>query len=94
MGPQPSMTELMVGWPLDVVYEPGRVEFYSNYGYALLGAAIEKARGQRFEEYIEQQVLGPLGMNDSSFDQPLRAEMGGVAWRFTLPRWHCLLRGW
>jgi CubicO group peptidase (beta-lactamase class C family) len=73
-GPQPSMTELMVQWPLDVVYEPGKVEFYSNYGYALLGVAIEKAGGQRFEEYMQRHVLGPLGMNDSSFDQPLRTD--------------------
>lgn len=70
-GQQPTMTEIVAQHPLDVVYEPGKIEFYSNYGYALLGAAIEKASGERYEQYMQTHVLQPLGMNDSSFQQPL-----------------------
>ena len=70
-GQQPTMTKIVAEKPLDVVYEPGRIEFYSNYGYALLGAAIEKASGERYEQYMQTHVLQPLGMNDSSFQQPL-----------------------
>jgi CubicO group peptidase (beta-lactamase class C family) len=70
-GQQPTMTEIVAQKPLDVVYEPGKIEFYSNYGYALLGAAIEKASGERYEQYMQTHVLQPLGMNDSSFQQPL-----------------------
>jgi CubicO group peptidase (beta-lactamase class C family) len=70
-GQQPTMTEIVAKRPLDVVYEPGQIEFYSNYGYALLGAAIEKASGERYEQYMQTHVLKPLGMNDSSFQQPL-----------------------
>ena len=72
-GQQPAMTELVAQRPLDVVYEPGTIEFYSNYGYALLGAAIEKTSGERYERYMQTHVLQPLGMNDSSFQQPLPA---------------------
>jgi CubicO group peptidase (beta-lactamase class C family) len=70
-GQQPTMTQIVSERPLDVVYEPGKIELYSNYGYALLGAAIEKASGERYEQYMQTHVLQPLGMNDSSFQQPL-----------------------
>ena len=70
-GQQPTMTEIVAEKPLDVVYEPGKIESYSNYGYALLGAAIEKASGERYEQYMQAHVLQPLGMNESSFQQPL-----------------------
>ena len=72
-GEQPSMTEIMSIRPLDVVYEPGRIESYSNYGYALLGAVIERASGERYEQYMREHVLEPLHMDQSSFEQPLPA---------------------
>jgi CubicO group peptidase (beta-lactamase class C family) len=44
------MTEVVAQRPLDAVYQPGMIEFYSNYGYALLGAIIKKASGERYEQ--------------------------------------------
>ena len=70
-GEQPPMRQLMARFLPDRVYPPGEVEFYSNYGYGLIGAIIEDVTGDRFEDYMQANVLQPLGMNRSSFQQPL-----------------------
>lgn len=46
--------------PLD--FDPGSYEAYSNFGYALLGRIIEAVSGQPYAQYVQQNVLGPLGI--------------------------------
>lgn len=70
-GAQPSMSEIMTEALPKRVYPPGMVELYSNYGYGLLGAVIEDVTGQRFEDYVKANVLQPMGMQESTFVQPL-----------------------
>jgi len=41
---------------------------YSNLAYAVAGLLVEKVSGQRFADYAQANILGPLGMTDSSFD--------------------------
>jgi CubicO group peptidase (beta-lactamase class C family) len=53
------------------VMEPGEVTSYSNHGLALAGYVVEAVSGMSFEEYVAQEILGPLGMDQSSFAQPL-----------------------
>jgi CubicO group peptidase (beta-lactamase class C family) len=48
-------------------FEPGSRFGYSNYGYILLGAVIEKASGQDYYSYVREQVFKPAGMHDSDF---------------------------
>ena len=43
---------------------------YSNWGYVVAGAMLETVTGTPYETLLEQQVLGPLGMNDTSFGAP------------------------
>lgn len=50
--------------------EPGSAFGYSNVGYALLGSAIGKAAGTPYITYVTEQILNPLGMNDTMFDLP------------------------
>lgn len=38
---------------------------YANVNYDLLGKIIEAASGQTYEDYIQQNLFGPLGMDDS-----------------------------
>lgn len=52
-------------------FPPGEVVAYSNYGTALAGYIVERAAGQLFEDYVEQHIFAPLGMEYSSFRQPL-----------------------
>lgn len=40
---------------------------YSNVGYSLLGAMLEKVTRQSFEDYMAENILEPLGMNSSEF---------------------------
>ncbi|MEZ5541761.1 MAG: serine hydrolase domain-containing protein [Pseudomonadota bacterium] len=57
------------------VYPPGKVTAYSNYGIALAGQIVAQAAGMPFERYIDNAVFAPLGMQHSSFRQPLPAAL-------------------
>lgn len=40
---------------------------YSNAGYAILGLVIERVSGRPYLEFVVDEILRPLGMNDSTF---------------------------
>ncbi len=48
-------------------FEPGEDTAYTNIGYMLLGAVIEKASGQPYRDYIRQNILEPLKMTQTDF---------------------------
>jgi CubicO group peptidase (beta-lactamase class C family) len=50
----------MAGLSLDST--PGSTYAYSNYGYALLGKAIERVTGVGYEQWMKDAVLSPLGI--------------------------------
>ena len=50
-----------------VAYPPGHVFSYSNLGISLLGGVVQSASGTPFAQHMQQAVLAPLGMADSSF---------------------------
>lgn len=41
---------------------------YSNFGYALLGRIVTQASGRPYKDYIEQEIMQPLGMTSSGYD--------------------------
>jgi CubicO group peptidase (beta-lactamase class C family) len=43
-------------------FEPGSQWAYSNYGFILLGAVIEKATGHSYYDYVRQHIYAPAGM--------------------------------
>ncbi|CAG8430148.1 unnamed protein product [Penicillium salamii] len=44
--------------------QPFRTQFiYNNFGYEVLGQAIEKASGETFVEALRHRLLSPLGLN-------------------------------
>ncbi len=49
-------------------FEPGTNWHYSNSGYVLLGAVLEKVTGKPYERLLQESILGPLGMNDTGYD--------------------------
>jgi CubicO group peptidase (beta-lactamase class C family) len=51
---------LFVGKPLE--FEPGARFSYSNTGFMVLGAVIEKVSGQDYFEYVREHVYRPVGM--------------------------------
>ncbi|WP_158306101.1 serine hydrolase domain-containing protein [Maribacter sp. HTCC2170] len=50
-----------------LAFEPGENTAYTNIGYMLLGAIIEKVSGQPYRNYIRQHILKPLEMNQTDF---------------------------
>ena len=57
------------------VYPPGKIPSYSNYGFTLAGYIVERVSGEKFERYVDNHILKPLKMNNSTFDQPLPAQI-------------------
>lgn len=59
---------------------PGIKFEYSNLGYALLGRIVTNASGKRYQDYVQEEILLPLGMTSSTFDlhavDPVRLAMG------------------
>ncbi|NIB38473.1 beta-lactamase family protein [Pseudomaricurvus alkylphenolicus] len=53
-----------------VVQEPGSSWSYSGGGYTLLQLLIEEVTRQSFSDFMQREVLTPLGMRKSSFARP------------------------
>lgn len=56
---------------------PGTAYEYSNYGFALLGRIVERASGRVYREYVETEILKPLGMTHSTLE-PAEAGAGAA----------------
>jgi serine-type D-Ala-D-Ala carboxypeptidase/endopeptidase len=41
---------------------------YSNFGYALLGRIVSNVSGRPYKDYIEQEIMRPLGMASTGYD--------------------------
>jgi D-alanyl-D-alanine carboxypeptidase len=48
-------------------FVPGMRWGYSNYGYILLGAVIERVSGKDYYTYVSDHVFAPAGMSSSGF---------------------------
>lgn len=57
--------------PARVVSKPGAKVAYSGLGYSLLQLALMDRLQKPFEAILEETVLQPLGMGDSTFEQQL-----------------------
>lgn len=53
------------------ILPPGEQLTYGSYASNLLGVLIEDVSGQPFEEYVETNILAPLGMARTTFRRPL-----------------------
>ena len=53
------------------IFPPGKIVAYSNYGAGLAGYIVQRVSGEPLEEYIQRHILAPLGMQHSTFTQPL-----------------------
>lgn len=58
---------LVADKPLD--FAPGTNWNYSNTGYILLGTIVEKISGQFYADFLQANILEPLGMRDSGYDR-------------------------
>ncbi len=52
---------------VEIIMEPGTKWKYSGGGFTMLQLIIEEVTGQKFEDYMQTQILNPLGMTSSSY---------------------------
>jgi len=53
---------------LRVRVEPGKRMSYSNMGFTLAAMVIEARTAERYEAWLDRELLRPLGMHDSTFE--------------------------
>jgi CubicO group peptidase (beta-lactamase class C family) len=57
----------------DLLEKPGVKYRYSNPGYALLAVVVERVSGERFGEFLGQEIFEPMGMNNTFvYDSPTK----------------------
>lgn len=83
-GDVPSMAELLRGgihdWPVvEVEFEPGSRHAYSNAGYCVLQLILEDSSGLDLHELAASRVFESLGMNRSTFNEPLSPQLLATA---------------
>jgi CubicO group peptidase (beta-lactamase class C family) len=55
------------GFPVELLEAPGQRWLYSGGGYSLAQLLVEQLTGRPFTDYMQAEVLEPLGMTASSF---------------------------
>lgn len=61
----PDYLRQFVDQPLD--FEPGTKRAYSNAGYVLLGALVERIAKQPYEAYLREHIFTPAAMTRTGF---------------------------
>jgi len=64
-----------------LLFEPGSDYRYSNYGYVVLGAILEKSTGMPFAAVLRERIFDPLGLDDSVY--PYQADAAKQSLRYT-----------
>jgi len=52
----------------DLEFEPGSRYAYSNTGFFLLGAIVEKVSGKKYGDVLREKILEPLNMKNTGYD--------------------------
>ncbi|MCP9222632.1 beta-lactamase family protein [Erythrobacter sp. LQ02-29] len=62
-------------WVPERIFAAGTTPAYSNWGTTLAGYIVQRTSGIPFDDYVEQRIFRPLGMNTATFRQPLPARL-------------------
>jgi CubicO group peptidase (beta-lactamase class C family)/beta-glucosidase-like glycosyl hydrolase len=63
-----ELFERIFALPLE--YPPGTQSVYSDLGIILLGEVLERVSGRPLDQFLQENVFGPLGMRDTMFNPP------------------------
>lgn len=77
-GGAPIRQAAAIGAASPLLFEPGTGEQYSNTGIDIAAAVVETVTGMKWEEYLKQEVLDPLGMTSTWFwptDEQLKTQI-------------------
>jgi D-alanyl-D-alanine carboxypeptidase len=50
-----------------LLFEPGTASAYSNEGFVVLGAIVEKLTGSSYFDYVRERIFHPSGMSQTDF---------------------------
>ncbi len=66
---RPFTTEELIGYAVaePAQFEPGAKKLYTNTNTLLLGEVVQQEYGQPFSEVVQEQILTPLGMTQSTY---------------------------
>ena len=67
-----------------LIYEPGEDQSYSNYGYIVLGAILEKISGKKFGDLLQENILSPIDAKNTHYDIAENIEGEAKSYRFQL----------
>ena len=77
-------------WP------PGTRMAYCNPGPAVAAYIVEKQSGQRFEDFVQQNLFDPIGMKTATYFQPAPGSDATTLYRpdgkTPFPYWHIIMR--
>ena len=61
------------------IFPASEVYQYSNLGMTLLGEVVEEISGISYEEYVSQNILNPIGLNNTLPEMPEKYKKGKLA---------------
>lgn len=67
-----------------LIYEPGTDQQYSNYGYIVLGAILEKLSGQSYEYLLQENIFKPLGATNTHYRIAEQIDGEARSYRYTV----------
>ncbi|MCB0666002.1 MAG: beta-lactamase family protein [Saprospiraceae bacterium] len=62
----------------DFLFEPGEALIYNNSGYFFLGLIIEEVSGKSYEDFLQENIFDPLGMNHTYYCSTQKVVKGKV----------------
>ena len=65
-----SLAELLAEHQPERVYPPGARTSYSNWASALAALVVENVSGRPYGDFLQQEILDPLGMKDTTWQSP------------------------
>lgn len=75
--PEPALGDYLKNHVPKRIFDPGVTPAYSNYGTALAAYIVQRVSGEPFNDYLDRHVIGPLKMANTTFRQPLPANLAG-----------------
>jgi CubicO group peptidase (beta-lactamase class C family) len=97
---RPTLVEILDGKPpansepIRSLLKPGYLFRYSGGGYCVLQQLLVDTTGTPFPQFMRDQVLGPLGMSRSTYEQPLPKTSAPDAARGHLEKHAVIPGGW
>lgn len=67
----------------ELQFPPGTQKLYNSTGYILLAEIVEQVSGMPFPDWMQEHVLGPLGMENTAFEREAGDVIPGSAYSYS-----------